>query len=371
MTAGSAAARVPLARHGTRLALLGTLALVFLLVVIVGGIVSWPVNTGTVAPSSAAIADIPANYLALYQQAAARFGIDWAVLAAIGKIECDHGRSQAPGCNPPGTVNGKGATGPMQFLGSTWRSDTPPMSVPAIGPPTTSTAQGYATDGDGDGLANVWDPADAIAAAAHLLAANGAPADYRHALYAYNPDPAYVDAVLAQANVYRAAFAPDASAGAQVALAWAVAHVGRYTYNLGPPTDRGGSVQDMQSREPAGTTCDCSMYVRWAFAQAGIDAGLTTSTQWTANGLLPNDDTPAETPQVSRGVGAGSPPGGYQPGDIIFFGHDDGPSGHDALWLGNSQIVQCSASGNGSNIRPLDGYVAPTGWVRWNLASGG
>jgi hypothetical protein len=32
-------------------------------------------------------------------------------------------------------------------------------------------------------------------------------------------------------------------------------------------------------------------------------------------------------------------------------------------------IVRCSASGNGSNIRPLDGYVAPTGGVRWTSGS--
>jgi hypothetical protein len=300
MTAGSAAARVPLARYGARAALIGTGALVFLIVVIVGGLVSWTATTSSLTPSAAAIADIPDNYLALYQQAAERFGVDWAVLAAIGKIECDHGRSQAPGCNPPGSVNAKGATGPMQFLGSTWRAGTPPLAVPAVGPPTTSTAQGYATDGDDDGLANVWDPADAVAAAARLLAANGAPADYPQAIYAYNPDLAYVDAVLEQANVYRAAFAPGAPVAAQAALAWAVAHAGRYTYNLGSPTDRGGTVQDMQGREPAGTTCDCSMYARWALAQAGIDAGLTTSTQWTANGLLPDTDMPVYTPQRRR-----------------------------------------------------------------------
>jgi cell wall-associated NlpC family hydrolase len=371
MTVGSAAPPVPVARHGIRAAFLGTVALVFGLVVIVGGIVSWPTTSTSVRPSAVAVADIPANYLALYQQAAARYGIDWAVLAAIGKIECDHGRSQAAGCNPPGTVNNKGATGPMQFLGSTWRAGTPPMTVPAVGPPTPSTAQGYATDGDDDGLANVWDPADAIAAAARLLAANGAPGDYRQALFAYNPSTAYVDAVLAQADEYRGAFAPGAPAGAQAALAWAIAQVGRFTYNLGPPADRGGTLQQMQASEPAGTTCDCSMYVRWALAQAGIDAGLATSSQWTANGLLPNDDTPAQAPQVSRGVGSEPPPGGYQPGDIIFFGHDDGPTGHDALYLGDGQIVQCSASGNGSNIRPLDGYVAPTGWVRWTFTTGG
>src|ERR671923_554256 len=304
MTTGSIAARVPLARHGMRAALIGTTSLVFLIVVIVGGIVSWPTRSATYAPSPVAIADIPADYLVLYQQAAARFSVDWAVLAAIGKIECDHGRLQAPGCNPPGTVNRAGATGPMQFLGSTWRAGTPPMTVPAVGPPTNSTGEGYATDGDGDGLADVWNPADAIAAAGRLLRANGAPLDYRRALYAYNRADWYVDTVLAKANDYRGAFAPGASGDARVVLVWAVAHVGRFTYNLGPPTDRGGSVQDMQSREPRSSTCDCSMFVRWAMAQAGIDVGLTTSSQWTANGRLRAGITAQETALLSRGVGA-------------------------------------------------------------------
>src|ERR671931_696717 len=196
MSTGSIAARVPVARHGIRVAVIGASSLLFLIVVIVGGIVSWPTRSATYAPSPVAIADIPADYLVLYQQAAARFGVDWAVLAAIGKIECDHGRSRAAGCNPPGTVNSAGATGPMQFLGSTWRVGTPPKSVPAVGPPTASTAQGYATDGDGDALADVWNPADAIAGAARLLRANGAPADYERALFAYNHADWYVREVI-------------------------------------------------------------------------------------------------------------------------------------------------------------------------------
>ena len=367
MTTGSAVARASVARHGLRAALMGMASLVLLIVVIVGGMVSWPTRAATYAPSPVAVSDIPSAFLALYQRAAARFGIDWAVLAAIGKLECDHGRLQAPGCNPPGTVNRAGATGPMQFLGPTWRAGTPLGAVPAVGPPTSTTAEGYATDGDGDGIAGVWNPADAIAAAARLLRANGAPADYRRAVFAYNPSNAYVDRVLAKAEEYRGAFAPGASGSAQAVLAWAVAHVGRFTYNLGPPTDRGGSVRDMQSREPSGSTCDCSMFVRWAFAQAGIDIGLTTSTQWTANGLLPSGDTSQATDRVTRGLGVNPPPGGYQPADLIFFGVDDGPGGHVALWLGDGQIVQCSSSGGGSNIRPLAGYVAPTGWVRWGI----
>jgi cell wall-associated NlpC family hydrolase len=127
-----------------------------------------------------------------------------------------------------------------------------------------------------------------------------------------------------------------------VVLAWAVAHV---------------------------STCDCSMFVRWAMAQAGLDVGLTTSTQWTANGLLPSGDTPQDTVFVSRGVGSAAPPGGYRPSDLVFFGVDDGATGHVGLWLGNGQIVHCSSSGGGSNIRPLASYVAPTGWLRWKALS--
>src|SRR5918999_233256 len=332
MSTGSVAARVPVARHGVRVAFIGTFSLFFLIVAIVGGIVSSPTSSATSAPSPTAIADIPVDYLVRYQDAAARFGVDWAILAAIGKIECDHGRLPAPGCNPPGTVNRAGATGPMQFLGSTWRAGTPPMTVPGIGPPTSTKGEGYATDGDGDGFADVWNSSDAIAGAARRLRANGAPSDYRRAVFAYNRADWYVDAVLAKAREYRGAFAPGASGGARLVLAWAVAHVGRFTYNLGPPTDRGAAVQDMQRREPKGSTCDCSMFVRWAMAQAGLDVGLTTSSQWTANGLLPAGDTPQDTGVVSRGVGPGHPPGGYRAGDLVFFGVDDGPTGHVALW---------------------------------------
>src|SRR5215218_7385614 len=48
-------------------------------------------------PSATAVADIPANYLVIYRGAGERYGLDWAVLAGIGKVETDHGRSQLPG----------------------------------------------------------------------------------------------------------------------------------------------------------------------------------------------------------------------------------------------------------------------------------
>ena len=216
MSGLATAATVPAARALWRPLILACGAVALLGMIVVGGLAGGRSGGG----SPVVVADIPADYIAAYDTAAARYGIDWAILAAIGKIECDHGRLQASGCNPPGTVNSAGATGPMQFIGSTWRLGTPRMAVPAVGAPTATPAEGYATDGDGDGFADVWDPADAIAAAARLLRANGAPADYERALLAYNHADWYVREVRVLANRYRDAAsamppvaigAPDAS----------------------------------------------------------------------------------------------------------------------------------------------------------------
>lgn len=167
-------------------------------------------------PSPEALADIPAVFLELYQAAGTAEEIDWAVLAGIGKLECDHGRSQLAGCNPPGTVNRAGARGPMQFLGSTWRAGAdrfdPDVSGPAI--PLGQESQGYATDGNDDGVADPWDPGDAIYAAARYLRRNGAPDDYQGAVFAYNRSDAYVASVLRWAETYRGAADLAAADGA-------------------------------------------------------------------------------------------------------------------------------------------------------------
>ncbi|HEX8103204.1 MAG TPA: lytic transglycosylase domain-containing protein [Solirubrobacteraceae bacterium] len=143
----------------------------------------------TSAPSS--VPDIPARYLVLYRDAAARhrLGADgWSYLAGVGKVECDHGRSQLPGCHSGS--NYAGAQGPAQFLASTWAM--------------------YGVDGDGDGRRDVYDPVDAIPGMARYLRASGAPADWRRALFAYNHDTAYVARVLQIAAGYRAAAAQPA-----------------------------------------------------------------------------------------------------------------------------------------------------------------
>ena len=68
--------------------------------------------TGSMEPSAEAVHGIPSDYLELYQRAGQDYGIDWAVLAGIGKVETDHGRYQA-GCEQgPPTPYGA-ARGPM------------------------------------------------------------------------------------------------------------------------------------------------------------------------------------------------------------------------------------------------------------------
>jgi hypothetical protein len=151
-----------------------------------GSLSTGTVYAGTAQParvSQLAKREIPPLYLRLYEQAAHRFGLDWAVLAGIGKVECDHGRDPDPACRRPGAVNPAGAGGPMQFIASTWSA--------------------YGLDGNGDGTSSRWDPADAIFGAANYLRASGAPSDYHRAILAYNRAEWYVADVMRWAARYR------------------------------------------------------------------------------------------------------------------------------------------------------------------------
>jgi hypothetical protein len=144
------------------------------------------------APSALAAREIPSQYLRVYEQAAQRYGLDWAILAAIGKVECDHGRDSDPSCTRWGATNSAGAGGPMQFIASTWAT--------------------YGLDADGDGRSDRWDPVDAIYGAANFLAHAGAPSDYRRAILAYNHASWYVEEVQEWAARYRGSSLPVAPA---------------------------------------------------------------------------------------------------------------------------------------------------------------
>jgi transglycosylase-like protein with SLT domain len=136
--------------------------------------------TGQPAPSRAAVADIPAPYLLLYRQTGARHRLPWPVLAAIGKVESDHGRVRLPGVRSGS--NWAGACGPMQ-LGCR---------------PGSKAGNAWARYGHG----RPHDPANAIPAAARYLVDHGARRNLDRAIYAYNHSWSYVAKVKATARRY-------------------------------------------------------------------------------------------------------------------------------------------------------------------------
>jgi membrane-bound lytic murein transglycosylase B len=142
-----------------------------------------PVHTHAPAPAPAPApvgntSDVPSGYLKLYKAAGSHYGVDWRMLAAIGKNESDHGRSKAPGVTS-GRNYADCCSGPMQLCtvkscGNTWGY--------------------YAVDGGGDGIKSVYDPADSIYAAAALVRDLKAivGTDPKLVLAAYNAGPGNV-----------------------------------------------------------------------------------------------------------------------------------------------------------------------------------
>jgi len=121
---------------------------------------------------------IPGAIRALYEKAAARYRVPWALLAGVGMEETAHGRTTA--------TSSAGARGLMQFMPGTWRM--------------------YGTDGDGDGRAVITNSADSVMSAARYLAATGGTrtSGIRKALFAYNHATWYVNDVLHYAHHYAA-----------------------------------------------------------------------------------------------------------------------------------------------------------------------
>ena len=184
-----------------------------------------PGITGSTAKavSDASTSGIPSAALAAYQRAETVINsadkscnISWQLVAAIGRVESDHGRANgntlnADGLAEPGIfgipLDGRKGTavitdtdagqydfdsefdravGPMQFIPSTW-------SVVGV-------------DADGDAQRNPQDIDDAALASAVYLCSGredlGEEEGQRAAVYRYNHSQAYVDLVLSIMNAY-------------------------------------------------------------------------------------------------------------------------------------------------------------------------
>ncbi|MEV0823393.1 C40 family peptidase [Nonomuraea rubra] len=265
--------------------------------------------------SDSAASDIPAEYLELYKEHGKKIGVQWNILAAVGKRETDHGRSTLPGVSS-GT-NSAGAAGPMQFLISTWGGKA---RIPA-----SSEFNGYASDGDGDGVADVYNPADAILGAAKMLKRNGAPENVRQALFVYNRAWWYVDQVEEIARQYAKSgvvkVPPQASEDCDDPLVEAapsdlVAKILQYALaQRGKPYLWGGTGPD---------SFDCSGVIYAAYKAAGLTIPRTTFTQWP--------------------FGVKVLEGEEQPGDLVFFNAGPGTSadnpGHVGLVVSKGKMLE-------------------------------
>ena len=255
---------------------------------------------------------VPADIQRLYQNAATAYGLPWTLLAGVGMEETAHGRTTA--------TSSAGAQGLMQFM--------------------TATFAAYGVDGDGDGHADITNPADSVHSAANYLVASGATRGtdgVREALYAYNHADWYVGDVLFYAHTYGGGqvlgsltdcppgtgnplLPPLADPRVVDLLDWATSQVGR-------PYVMGGKGPD---------SYDCSGLVKAAFARIGITTPRTAQTQrdW-----------------LAAGNGFQVTPGQEQPGDLIFTNSYLGQQtiGHVAIVLNpaSQQTVEAASSSLG------------------------
>jgi len=188
-----------------------------------GGVAPGITGNAQQAVATASTSGIPAAALAAYQRAETVINsadpgchLSWQLVAAIGRVESDHGRTNgnsldAQGVAKPGIfglpLNGADGTsrisdtdagqydadsswdravGPMQFIPSTW-------SVVGV-------------DADGDGQRNPQDVDDAALATAVYLCSGGddlgTTPGQRAAVYRYNHSQSYVDLVLSIMAAY-------------------------------------------------------------------------------------------------------------------------------------------------------------------------
>ncbi|HET6873183.1 MAG TPA: C40 family peptidase, partial [Acidimicrobiales bacterium] len=261
--------------------------------------------TGPVAalavPRGGPIADIPVAFVVADHQAAATCpGLSWTVLAAIGKVESDFGRSTLAGVSS-GT-NSAGAAGPMQMgidgaAGRTFQAYDHPVLADMAPTPSSGALP-----------PSPYNLTDAVFAAARDLCSNGgaSPANLRDAILAYNHSTSYADNVQTLTAVYGGL---NASAPAAVRVAMT---------QLGVPYVWGGTAPNVGF--------DCSGLVQWAYRSVGIDLPRTSQQQWAALPHLPAGST-------------------LEPGDLVFFGPADGPT-HVGMFIGGGLMVDAPHTGS-------------------------
>jgi len=298
------------------------------------GCVSAPAKQVQQPTGSTQAGSIPSDYLFWYKKVGLQYNIPWTILAGIGTEESDNGQSTLPGVHS--NQNGFGAAGPMQ-IGIEGASTNTWGGAPIH--PASQNDGGVATDENGDGVDNVYDPPDAIAGAAKYLNMHGFQQDPSGAIFAYNHAGWYVTAVENFASSYAAGGftvsqvnpAPVATASSSggctgtvlTALSTpnaAVAMAIKFAQQqIGKPYLFGGTGPD---------SFDCSGLVMMAYRAAGINIPRTAAEQFH--------------------FGPSVPASAVSPGDLVFFAGADGTPanpGHVGLVIGKNTMIEAYATG--------------------------
>jgi cell wall-associated NlpC family hydrolase len=233
---------------------------------------------------------VPASWELMDQNAAAGCpGLPWSVLAAIGRVESDSGRSNAPGV--ASGANAAGAEGPMQFEPGTF------AEFGVVGPGGANPPSPY-------------DPVDAIYSAAKLLCADGAaqPSTLFGAIDDYNHSLEYVEVVVVLGQALSSD--PATTEASASALSFAASE-------LGVPYKWGGE-------GPSGF--DCSGLVQAAYRAAGVDLPRVAQAQFDAGPTVPDGTE-------------------VQPGDLVFYGISNRSVTHVGIYVGAGEMIDAPHTG--------------------------
>jgi cell wall-associated NlpC family hydrolase len=219
---------------------------------------------------------------------------------------------------------------------------------------------GVATDEDGDGIASVYDPADAIAGAAKYLVAHGVQQNVPAAIFSYNHASWYVQEVLQWASTYAAGgftVADTNQAGTTVAAAagtggQSCTETGQLASFVAPNVTVSEAVNyaEAQIGKPylfGGTgpdSFDCSGLVMMAYRSAGVNIARTSQQQWLT---LPH--VPANK---------------VLPGDLVFFAGADGTPtapGHVGLVISKNTMIEAYATGTPVRVSTFGTAQSPPG----------
>ena len=258
---------------------------------------------------------VPTDWVQWAQEATSAecSGLSPLVLLAIGENETTWGESTLPGVSSG--ANSFGAEGPMQFLPSTFAA--------------------YAVSVNGD-VPNIYNPEDALFAAAKYLCANEAATNWQSAVFQYCGGDSGRPGAAAQCNGYVSKVSSEMAAWTQANLTSAILPTGALGMfietamaQIGLPYIWGG--------QSAGIGFDCSGLVDYSLVKAGIDPSGVYLGQNGSHG--------ATAQMLYNATAQNTVVGAPSPGDLVFFGGGTSSVEHVGIYIGNNEMVDAPETG--------------------------